>query len=74
MYECRLDISEGPGMVTALAEIRVLIYGAGDQAGYFGGFFGVRAYVDGEGGGECGGGLHSWKEEFGDVVAARCLG
>ena len=68
MDEGRFEVGEARGVVTALAEVRVLVDGAGDQAGDFGCEFGIGAEDEGEGGREGGGGLHGWEGEFGDVV------
>ena len=69
MDERGFDIPERSGVISALTEIGVLIDGAGDQTGDFGGNFGVETEDEGEGGSEGRGGLHGWEEEFGNVVA-----
>ena len=63
-----LDEAEARGIVAALAEIGVLVDGAGDETGDFSDFFRVGAEDEGERGGEGGGGLHCREREFGDVV------
>lgn len=69
MDERGLDVAELTGVVAALAEVWVLVYGAGDEAGDFGDGFGVGAEDEGEGSCEGGRGLHGGEGEFGDVVA-----
>ena len=69
MNEGRLDEAELIRVVAALSEVGVLVDGAGDQAGDLGDLFGVGAEDEGEGGRECGGGLHGGEAEFGDIVA-----
>lgn len=69
MDERGLDVAELTGVVAALAEVWVLVYGTGDEAGDFGDGFGVGAEDEGEGSCEGGRGLHGGEGEFGDVVA-----
>ena len=59
------------GVVAALAKVRVLVDGAGDQAGDLGAAFGVGPEDEGEGRGEGGGALEGGEVEFGDVVAGK---
>ena len=68
MQEGRLDVAELLGVVAALAEIGILIDGAGDEAGNGGGFFLIGAEDVGEACGECGGGLNSGEDHFADVI------
>lgn len=71
MDDGRFDVAHARRDVAALAEVRVLVDGAGDEAGDFGHFFGIGAEDEGEACGEGGGGLHGREGEFGNVVAAH---
>ena len=71
MDDCGAHEAEFRRLIAALPEIRVLVNGAGDQAGDLGDFFGVGPKDKGKGGGEGGGGLHGWEAKFGNVVAGR---
>ena len=68
MYECRFDIAELPCVVAALAEIRVLVYSAGNETGDLGNTLLVGAEDEGKGSGEGGGGLHGWEGKLSNVV------
>lgn len=56
------------GVFATLSEVRVLVDGAGDQTGYGGCLFRIRAEDVREAGGEGAGGLGGAEEEFADVV------
>ena len=68
MDDCWLDVPDARGVVAALAEIGVLVDGAGDQTWDLCDFLWVGAEDEGEGCGEGGCGLHRRECEFGDVV------
>lgn len=55
--------------VPTLAEVRILIYGAWNKTRNFGDFLDLCSEDEREASGKSGRGLHSWKTEFGDVVA-----
>lgn len=64
-----LQIAHFGRIVSALAEIRVLIYGAWDKTRDFGNLFCLCAEDERKTGGESSRRLHGWKVEFSDVVA-----
>ena len=48
MDQCRFDETQSWGVIPALAEIRVLIYRTGDEAGNLGDSLDVRAEDEGK--------------------------
>lgn len=69
MDDCRLWKLHLWSIVTALAEIRILIDSAGNETWYFGDLFGVVTEDEREASGEGGGRLQCWEMEFRNVIA-----
>lgn len=69
MNKSWLDIFHLMSVVTALAEVRILINSTGNQTGNFCNLFSVSTEDKWKGCGERGRGLHGWEGKFGDIVA-----
>ena len=69
MDQRRLGQAQLPRVVAALPEVRVLVDGAGDEAGDLGRLLAVLAEDEREGGREGGGRLRGREGELEDVVA-----